>query len=255
MDNWMYQRNLLLNIALSSTVNDSEEEWRRFVEICTLLGDSTEGLCEVICDYMGAMSSVCARMITVDANSPKAWDYLLDSFFPASTTGDDLRHLFPLYRSVTNGQFNASAHEQLHLVGSHVNSITDGLVLISVARLFFCDALRTFDAGGATDIREFVRDIYTPRNVAQPQKQPNTWTLAVTPDCPHCGRATVLRYQRKGKTPGRPFWGCSRFPDCRGTLPLYRDASRYPQFQKEELDEPDWFYDYMREVQGPSWND
>jgi hypothetical protein len=76
-----------------------------------------------------------------------------------------------------------------------------------------------------------------------------------TPECPDCGKQTVLRYQRQGPNPGQPFWGCSRFPNCRGTLPLYRDPSRYPQFQDDERDETDWFYEYMREVQGPSWDE
>ena len=259
MDNWLHQRQLMLEIALSSTVNNSEDEWRRFVEICTLLGDSSEGLCEVICDYLGAMSGVCARMIRVDSGIVNAWEYLLNTFFPASPNGDDLRHLFPLYRSVTNGGFDASAKHQIELVGAQVSTVTEGLVLVSVARMFFCDALNTFDATGATDIREFVREVYSPRNNNQPtnkaQSKPDVWTLAVTPDCPRCRQATVLRFQRKGPTPGRAFWGCSRFPGCRGTLPLYRDASKYPQFQNtENSNDSDWFYEYMQEAQGPSWN-
>ena len=255
MDNWLRQRQLMLEIALSSTVNNSEDEWRRFVEICTLLGESTEGLCEVISDYLGAMSGVCARMKRIDSGIVNAWEYLLNSFFPAAQNGDDLRHLLPLYRAVTNGQFDATAKDPLGLVASNVPSIKDGLILITVARMFFCDALNTFDTAGATDIREFVREVYSPRNNTT-TTTPNVWTLAVTPDCPNCRQATVLRYQRKGPTPGRPFWGCSRFPTCRGTLPLYRDASRYPQFQNtDDADDSDWFYEYMREAQGPSWNE
>lgn len=262
MENWLYQRQILLDIALSSTVNNSDADWRRFVEICALLGDSSEGLCEVICDYFAAISSVCARLKQIDPGIVQGWDYLLNSFFPASADGDDLRHLFPLYRSVTRGEFNATAKEHLDLVGTHVTTVTEGLVLVSVARMFFCDALNTFDAAGATDIRHFVRELYETPSQPQPKNiirnQSDVWTLAFTPDCPSCGQKTVLRYQRKGKTPGRAFWGCSTFPTCRGTLPLYRDASRYPQFQQNNDsydDEPDWFYEYMREAQGPSWND
>lgn len=262
MDNWLYQRQILLNIALSSTVNNSDEEWKRFVEICALLGDSSEGLCEIISDYLAAISSVCSRLKQIDSGIVNGWDYLLNSFFPASSDGDDLRHLFPLYRTVTRGEFTASAKEHLDLIGSHVNTVTEGLVLVSVARMFFCDALNTFDAAGATDIRHFVRKLYEPSTHQQASPTTPThrdvWTLAFTPDCPSCGQRTVLRYQRRGKTPGRAFWGCSAFPSCRGTLPLYRDASRYPQFQNttDTYDnEPDWFYEYMREAQGPSWNE
>ena len=38
--------------------------------------------------------------------------------------------------------------------------------------------------------------------------------------CPTCHSPMVLRMARKGPTPGAQFWGCSRFPACRGTLPI-----------------------------------
>jgi four helix bundle suffix protein len=36
--------------------------------------------------------------------------------------------------------------------------------------------------------------------------------------CPMCGKAMVLRTARKGPKSGQPFWGCSGYPDCKGTL-------------------------------------
>ncbi|HBP0979076.1 DNA topoisomerase III [Comamonas sp. Y6] len=41
------------------------------------------------------------------------------------------------------------------------------------------------------------------------------------PPCPQCGAPTR---QRTGKT--GPFWSCSRYPDCKGTLPVESDASK-----------------------------
>jgi len=44
-------------------------------------------------------------------------------------------------------------------------------------------------------------------------------TLTDVPDeplCPKCGERMVLRKARKGKTAGSEFWGCPRFPRCRG---------------------------------------
>ncbi len=35
--------------------------------------------------------------------------------------------------------------------------------------------------------------------------------------CPLCDGPMVLREARQGSTAGRKFWGCARFPDCRGT--------------------------------------
>ena len=35
--------------------------------------------------------------------------------------------------------------------------------------------------------------------------------------CPTCGSPMVMRTAKKGKSAGSSFWGCSRFPKCRGT--------------------------------------
>jgi len=38
------------------------------------------------------------------------------------------------------------------------------------------------------------------------------------PPCPHCGQPMVLRTARRGPKAGQPFWGCSGYPNCQGTL-------------------------------------
>jgi len=40
------------------------------------------------------------------------------------------------------------------------------------------------------------------------------------PHCPQCGKPMALRTARKGPRAGSQFWGCTGFPDCKGTLPL-----------------------------------
>jgi four helix bundle suffix protein len=37
------------------------------------------------------------------------------------------------------------------------------------------------------------------------------------PNCPNCGKPMALRTARKGTKAGQPFWGCTGFPDCKGT--------------------------------------
>jgi four helix bundle suffix protein len=37
------------------------------------------------------------------------------------------------------------------------------------------------------------------------------------PVCPSCGKTMILRTARQGKNAGSKFWGCSAYPDCRGT--------------------------------------
>ncbi len=39
---------------------------------------------------------------------------------------------------------------------------------------------------------------------------------AATKSCPRCGAAMVERTAKRGANAGKTFWGCSRFPQCRG---------------------------------------
>ena len=40
------------------------------------------------------------------------------------------------------------------------------------------------------------------------------------PACPQCGKPMALRTARKGQLAGSQFWGCSGYPECKGTRPL-----------------------------------
>jgi restriction system protein len=40
----------------------------------------------------------------------------------------------------------------------------------------------------------------------------------IPPKCPICQGSMKLRTAKRGKNAGSQFWGCSRFPDCHGTL-------------------------------------
>lgn len=37
------------------------------------------------------------------------------------------------------------------------------------------------------------------------------------PHCPQCGKPMMLRTAKSGKNEGQQFWGCSGYPECRGT--------------------------------------
>ena len=37
------------------------------------------------------------------------------------------------------------------------------------------------------------------------------------PACPACGKGMVLRTARKGARAGSQFWGCTGYPQCKGT--------------------------------------
>lgn len=58
--------------------------------------------------------------------------------------------------------------------------------------------------------------------VALPELPParTSGPVAVAEPCPRCGGSMVRRTTKKGPNAGNQFWGCSRYPACRGT----RDA-------------------------------
>lgn len=54
-----------------------------------------------------------------------------------------------------------------------------------------------------------------PARVQEPAVAPAA--QSATPLCPQCNSAMVLRTARRGPNPGSEFYGCSRYPACRGT--------------------------------------
>jgi hypothetical protein len=58
------------------------------------------------------------------------------------------------------------------------------------------------------EARKWLARLTRPRDPAPP------------PNCPACGAAMHRRTARQGPHAGSNFWGCSRFPACRGTRPI-----------------------------------
>ena len=55
------------------------------------------------------------------------------------------------------------------------------------------------------------------RGVSAPPAKPAQ--AAVSPACPVCQSAMVKRTAKRGASVGNEFWGCSRYPACKGTRP------------------------------------
>jgi four helix bundle suffix protein len=56
--------------------------------------------------------------------------------------------------------------------------------------------------------------------------------------CPLCDQPMVVRTARSGETKGSQFWGCSAYPDCRGTRTLDGSDQRLPsesRFTKRQM--------------------
>ncbi len=52
--------------------------------------------------------------------------------------------------------------------------------------------------------------------IQHPTKPPDT---KEAPACALCGRPMALRTARTGRSEGRSFWGCTGYPECKGTAP------------------------------------
>lgn len=56
----------------------------------------------------------------------------------------------------------------------------------------------------------------TSGKIAAP-KIPEQAGVIEKPTCPRCGSKMLLRETRRGMYVSQSFWGCSRYPACRGT--------------------------------------
>ena len=64
---------------------------------------------------------------------------------------------------------------------------------------------------GGPELAELIQGV----QVAPPQT-PTPRSASKAPNCPLCGAEMVLRTARRGQNAGTQFWGCSKYPGCRG---------------------------------------
>jgi len=96
---------------------------------------------------------------------------------------------------VTSGSFTADA---LSLAAANSFELIDGLALVELVRK--------------------VQDGGSPKS--HPSEESTAGRQPLTPECPKCGSPMVKRRARRGGNVGGEFWGCSRFPKCRGIRQL-----------------------------------
>lgn len=63
---------------------------------------------------------------------------------------------------------------------------------------------------------EMIRDVQNSTPVAANRTPKATAASVASPDCPSCGTPMVKRANRRS---GDTFWGCPKYPACRGTRP------------------------------------
>ncbi|MFC1601412.1 four helix bundle protein [Candidatus Sumerlaeota bacterium] len=58
------------------------------------------------------------------------------------------------------------------------------------------------------------------------QRQQSRAAALDAPVCPDCGKPMSRRTARSGPRAGQAFWGCSGFPDCRGTRSVTEEEAK-----------------------------
>lgn len=91
----------------------------------------------------------------------------------------------------------------------------------------FTEEAKRFAAGreielidGAQLEREIRRQATSPEKSEATTHATESTTSPVKRVCPNCSSTMVLRKATKGSSAGKPFYGCSNFPRCRGTRPV-----------------------------------
>lgn len=71
------------------------------------------------------------------------------------------------------------------------------------------------------ELMELIREAKAsaPREVSAVRAH-NPSSNFTAPGCPRCGSPMVRREAKRGANVGRAFYGCSRYPVCRGTVPI-----------------------------------
>ncbi|MBN2703173.1 MAG: four helix bundle protein [Pontiellaceae bacterium] len=71
------------------------------------------------------------------------------------------------------------------------------------------------EEGGYSELLAKARLQKRKQNQADPSNPPDQ-----IPACPQCGKPMALRTAKSGKNEGKQFWGCTAYPDCKGTVPV-----------------------------------
>lgn len=72
---------------------------------------------------------------------------------------------------------------------------------------------------GCSDFPKCKGVIKIDKDVA-PQEKPTVIADGKTPSCPKCDGEMVKRLTKKGDKAGTEFWGCQKFPKCRGVVSI-----------------------------------
>ena len=77
----------------------------------------------------------------------------------------------------------------------------------------------------------FTERLYAARVQAREEGKPDK---SDAPVCPLCGKGMRRRTAKQGAHAGQPFWGCSGYPECRGTRAMSDKSDESDQSDKSD---------------------
>lgn len=80
------------------------------------------------------------------------------------------------------------------------------------------------DQGGITE--RLFRKRVEARMVSDRSDRSDGSDMVSAPSCPLCGKSMRRRIARQGRNAGKPFWGCSAYPDCKGIVAIPTNGER-----------------------------
>lgn len=84
----------------------------------------------------------------------------------------------------------------------------------------FTDDAKNFAEGRAIELVATDQLLHLIGSTASGDTTSSAPASGTAPVCPTCSATMVARVAKKGASAGQRFWGCSRYPACRGTRPL-----------------------------------
>lgn len=81
----------------------------------------------------------------------------------------------------------------------------------------FTEDARSFAEGRAIELVATDQLLHSIGSTASGDSPSSARASVTAPVCPTCSATMVERVAKKGANAGQRFWGCSRYPACRGT--------------------------------------
>ena len=76
---------------------------------------------------------------------------------------------------------------------------------------------RNIDLIDGTELKQIITQVQHGRGMQSDESVYSLLKQAI-PNCPSCGGSMVKRIAKQGANAGKMFWGCSKYPKCRGTV-------------------------------------